>query len=895
MALVLYSKNARNISWAWHSITRYQVNRAAKRIARTIDQKHIELSDITAEGTILSERDIDTLRAAGVSQIEKVGQFSSGNRLTTWVTVNNGFIHALGSAIKYIKSSALLLLAPRGDGDDTVIRYATYVEHDASGRPLRYQISQAPSQGPGRLERVSASGVTYRAPNNEGKDSFRYVASDRDGNSSKEVAVEVFVEDSTNNFARLEDVSDTHIRLYINKGGQARLNFAVRRLPADALLRPSLAEHHKGSRNTTAAYNFDLLDGTYSHVAEMRDARNPANFLPYYGELSGLEGVMPGEFDDKPIPDVIIKSESAPPILSYANGGRAEFLDFGNVKLIDLVQRNARYLLGSLAEGVRDKFTVFLGKADRYIKFFGRATVGTQTLEEFTASKGEKETQCMLLTRPISEERLETQGEHMAFALVNKATGKIKYCLPPATLTKHINKVLNSLGIKLAAGVTGEELLPIIAEIREDSSLDVNEERQLNIFESVIKQKDLETEWAFREVIPGGVVARKSWMQRLTQALEELEETYPGSSQALSIWGNEGQNAYTLINLVFLAMSTSDQGFIQAGYAAKFPATKGKLDQGFLRALYNKIRTEVFIDKTWYAINIGEGSELLEFGDQVTKAGGVPIRIQRGEQTFKQVVKATITDDRDHEEECTYWRQVLDLPWQKNLLGTCPSLFNSLIGAQRRYYDQNNLAHLTYRYDQVTMNPLSWLPRVVRDKVIIGSEVGQNIDLDGPAYIMYSRLNAKKPTRLQNPFISIASTGTLGPQVGARDEAVLYHYQDVANAATERPGLMQGPINKGGFYLTVVERKAFPGAGKKIARSFEYLPPLSGNGTITETTQIEDRSRIRDKYLKDLCPDSAAIVSRDRIRAISDQLDRHAANNALRVRAESVQAVRRRA
>ncbi|MFA6431709.1 MAG: hypothetical protein WCV91_04955 [Candidatus Margulisiibacteriota bacterium] len=514
--------------------------------------------------------------------------------------------------------------------------------------------------------------------------------------------------------------------------------------------------------------------GNYVGPGRVVDPQRPRDGVPLEGELSILRAVGPvrdsadqsfSEVKDQ-MPSIIIKDETRPSSpLSLPAGGLMGYINFGTKRLYQLVYDNARFLLASLSTNVQDGYTVFMGKSSRYIKFFGKPMVGTQTLDEATA--GPKAPKFMILTRPLSCEAI--KGRPVQAALVDKKTGKVKYVLPSTTWSGHVANLRIKMGAKFAGGMKGREILEelgISGDIRKTdvgtpafrtklealgkSTVEIDE---IIEFAKLAQQDDLwETEWEIMEVIPGAFVAQKEFLDCLNVELEGLTRKYQtmrgGKSMERVL--REGGNRFSLENFVYLAMFSSDRGERLAGFVGKFGGLKGVIDPAFLQEAYTLIRETVFAGQKIYAINVGEATEVINFTDEKE---GKSIRV--GEHAYTSILQACT--DYSSPEEWEYWRSALALPTSMGSVNE-----HSFVGA--------------WDWRQIGTRLKHWWKR---DLIVIDSSLSGNFIPKGSAFIVGSRVTAEQAVAMKGPFYSIYSDTKVGEGLNAAGAGVLaYHRTD---------------------------------------------------------------------------------------------------------------------
>jgi hypothetical protein len=617
-----------------------------------------------------------------------------------------------------------------------------------------------------------------------------------------------------------------------------------------SLLRTDI-EHLFPKRTDVTAYNMSpttAYDAQYVGPGRIVLATNHHDVLRNEGELSVLHRVAPFRetgrepFDDtmrELYPNIIIKDETRPTTpLGLAAGGFMGAINFGAKRLYHLVLENARFLLANLAT---NDFTVFLGKSNRYIKFFGVPLVGTRTLKEFTAAE-EKQSQFIFLTRPLDLETAESQPKSLA--LVDKATGRVKYVYPPIARSKCAIDLMKRLSAKLGAGAAGRLNTDgfdtnEIAKLEQNGTLTADEAAELKEFAGMASQPDISTDWSLREVIPGAFIMRKDWLDRLNQKFEELDHKFSQKSAGKSmarVLREEG-GRYTIENMVHLAMTSSDGGKFVAGYVGKHSKLAGKIDPGYLRAVYDTVRDEIFqkdakkYGNKMYAANVGESSQVISFSDEAAvNAKGETVSIDKGENNYLKILRATVDFSWKKAEEWEFWRRVLDIPTSRLVVN------NSYVGAWRIY------------------DPKSWFGRHLlrRNQVIIDSSLSSNVSVQGPCYIVGSSLTANQPLTLRNPVFSVFSRAQLGSRVMRSSPAARLALYNFSNTG---PLTGDDAVESAGLHFSYVQQTILPGSGKSLRVESKRVTD-SENGVISGKEALDARKALHDKPFK---PDSAVI------------------------------------
>lgn len=542
------------------------------------------------------------------------------------------------------------------------------------------------------------------------------------------------------------------------------------------------------------------------------------------------------------ISSIIIKDETKPStalgIASALMGGT----NFGVRRLYHLVYDNARFLLASLAHGAVGQYTVFLGKSNRYLKFFGQPMVGDKTLAEVTAESNPP--QYMILTKPLSIRENEQTPKQVA--LVDKKTGKVKYVLPATLWAAHVDNLKKKMGAKFAAGMRSAELAEALELL---PILNPEQAQQLAVFKELVKQKDVwETEWVFMEVVPGSFVADKAWLQRLNSRLAQLSEEFQRSNAGKTMARilREYGNKYNLEDLVYLVMFTSDRGDFTAGFVGKFPELKGLIDPKYLARVYAAIREEIFVeDGKIYAINLGEATEVISFSDE--KEGKTGQQLRKGEYNYTRVMTAAVTWNRDSREEWLYWRQALDLPTTARA-----SIRDSFIG-DPTFAQRLNLPYVPLIADL----PLLWRLFPRHDQIIIDSSLSSNYRPKGPCIIIGSDLRADEPTVTHGMMMSVWSRAQLTSRLNRKaGGTLLYHLETIGPAAGE------GYVGAPGLYAMYSTREPLAGSGLMARTAVlvsEYPTPGDEAAVTTTPQEITKRQAPINDALGKVSADSNAV------------------------------------
>ncbi|MFH1542690.1 MAG: hypothetical protein ABIE84_06330 [bacterium] len=461
-------------------------------------------------------------------------------------------------------------------------------------------------------------------------------------------------------------------------------------------------------------YNTTPVDHTYAATGWVVDANNPTDKKLHEGEACVLRAISPSRTDDEPLAEIeveylqgALKDETTPTgRLGLLTGGLLSLTNLGPRRLIELAFANLQLLRSRISSTVRDKYIVFLGKTDRYIDFAGQLTVGQQTLAEFTeqdfqAADPKKvglKSQFMMITQPL--DRKKHENNRVAIAIVDKATGKVKYFFKPNTREEHIKVLKMKMSAKAAAGeqstrnVSGIESIP-------ESERTASEKEMLAVYKKLVDQPDVwTTDWEIVEVVNHAYVFQVAWLDRLNEQLEKLatlyEERMAGKDQRRVL--RRIKNEFGIQDLVYLAMDSSDQGEFTSGFVGKYGHLKGDIDTRFLAEAYHVIREQIFIDGgKRYAINIGPATRVLSVNDQPVGTSGKQTVI--GEYSLAALIDSALhyKDNSGHHlaENWRSARMALGIPWQNRLgFDRITTVVNSYLGHSHR------------------LNPMNWLGRI---------------------------------------------------------------------------------------------------------------------------------------------------------------------------------------